>query len=148
MTNAVLKVSAICHVLCIVAFRLHLMEGRRGGGLLAATFLVTLSVCLSGMERDAAARSLGRCRCRLARSLLSRHEAARPTDRPRAWKPFRGTEREEKTSGKWNMLPRMTSNKRERGRRRKGPAAPMRHPHLGGWDHKKGPQQEEKELIF
>ena len=85
MTNAVLKVSAICHVLCIVAFRLHLMERRRA----ACRDLpchVVLSVCLSGMERDAAARSLGRCRCRLARSLarslLSRHEAARPTDRP------------------------------------------------------------------
>ena len=34
--------------------------------------------------------------------------------------------------------------KQERKREAKEGAAPMRHPHLGGWDHKKGPQQEEK----
>ena len=108
-----------------LSVRLRLMERRRGG-LLAATFLVTLSVCRGWNETRRLGRSAAVVVVSLARSLLlSRHEAARPTNR--ALESHFEEERGEKTSGKWNMLPRMTSNKRER--EAKEGAAPMRHPH-------------------
>ena len=110
-------------VLCIVAFRPSASDGTAAGGLLAATFLVTLSVCRGWNETRRLVRSvavvvvsLARC-CHVMRLPHSALESHFEEER----------EREEKTSGKWNMLPRMTSNKRER--EAEEGAAPMRHPH-------------------